>query len=332
MQPLAVSRTGAPPIISVAPMMDVTDRHCRFFLRQLSPAALLYTEMVTAQAILRGDRQRLLAFDPVEHPVALQLGGHDPQELAEAARIGAAFGYDQINLNVGCPSDRVKAGRFGACLMLEPQVVAEAVAAMRAAVDIPVTVKSRIGVDDQEGYEFLAAFVERVAAAGCTTFIVHARKALLSGLSPKENRTIPPLRYDVVHALKRAMPELTVILNGGIATLDAVAEALGQVDGVMLGRKISEDPYFLASLHRCFVDPAWDPPDRASVVQHMHEYAVRVVETGSRVHHVTRAMLGLYRGEPAGRSWRRFLSERVCRPDATPGLLLDSLRAVGAAN
>ena len=321
---------GKRPLISVAPMMDVTDRHCRFFLRQLSPSALLYTEMVTAQAILRGDRERLLAFDPAEHPVALQLGGHDPGELAAAARIGANFGYDEINLNVGCPSDRVQSGRFGACLMLEPQVVADAVAAMRAAVNVPVTVKSRIGVDDQEGFDFLMGFVEPVAAAGCSTFVVHARKAILSGLSPRENRMIPPLRYEVVHALKRARPDLTIVTNGGITTMEAVVAEMAEVDGVMLGRKIVDDPFFLAGLHARFVDPAWQAPERAAVVTRMHDYAADVVAAGGRVHHVTRAMLGLYRGERAARSWRRFLSERVCRPDATPALLLDSLRAVAA--
>ena len=308
--------------------MDVTDRHCRYFLRLLSPSALLYTEMITARAIVRGDRESLLGFDAAEHPVALQLGGHDPVELAEAARIGEGFGYDEINLNVGCPSDRVREGRFGACLMLEPDVVAAAVGAIRSAVRIPVTVKSRIGVDDREGFDFLSSFVERVSAAGCRVFVVHARTAILSGLSPHENRTVPPLRYAVVTELKRSRPDLTVVLNGGITTEEAVEGALRSVDGVMVGRKIVDDPCFLATLEQRFVNPSATLPDRTAVVYRMYEYASRLAARGGRVHHVTRPMLGLYRGQRAARSWRRFLSERVCQPDASPRLLLESLRIV----
>jgi tRNA-dihydrouridine synthase A len=306
-------------------MMDVTDRHCRFFLRQLSPAVVLYTEMVTARAILHGDRERLLGHDPAEQPVVLQLGGHDPAELAAAARIGAEFGYDEINLNVGCPSDRVRDGRFGACLMLEPAVVADAVAAMRAVVAVPVTVKCRIGVDEQQGFEFIAPFVARVAAAGCQRFIVHARTAMLGGLSPHENRTIPPLRYDMVRALKRAFPQLQIELNGGLTNLEDIGAELDHVDGVMLGRKIADDPWFLTRLHQRFIDPGYQPPDRATVVRRMHDYAGGVTDRGGRVHHVTRPMLGLFHGERGGRAWRRFLAERVARPGVTPGLLLDSL-------
>lgn len=319
------------PQVSVAPMMDVTDRHCRFFLRLLAPGVRLYTEMITAQAILRGDRARLLAFDPAEHPVALQLGGHEPRELAEAARAGAAAGYDEVNLNVGCPSDRVRDGRFGACLMAEPGLVADCVAAMAEAAAVPVTVKTRIGIDDRDDYGFLAGFVARVAAAGCGTFIVHARKAILAGLSPHENRTIPPLRHEVVHRLKAEFPALTVIVNGGITTLDGIAEQLTRVDGVMLGRKAAEDPYFLTQVQERFLGGAGPAgaPDRAEVVRRMQAYAEREAARGVRLHHVTRHMLGLYHGRPGARRWRRFMSERAGRPDATPELLERSLEAVG---
>ena len=231
--------------LSVAPMMDWTDRHCRVFHRVLAPGARLYTEMVHAQAVRHGDRERLLGFDPVEHPVALQLGGSDPVALADAARIGEAFGYDEINLNVGCPSDRVQAGRFGACLMKEPALVADAVAAMASAVSVPVTVKCRLGVDELEDYEVFRSFVDTVAAAGCQLFVVHARKAWLSGLSPKENREIPPLRHDWVHRLKQERPELRIVLNGGLVDLQSTLAHLAAVDGVMLGRAAYHEPYRL---------------------------------------------------------------------------------------
>src|SRR4249919_1891700 len=231
--------------LSVAPMMDWTDRHCRAFHRVLAPHARLYTEMVHAQAVIHGDRERLLGFDPVEHPLALQLGGSEPAHLAQAARIGADWGYDEVNLNVGCPSDRVQAGRFGACLMKEPALVADCIAAMIAATPIPVTVKCRLGVDEQEQYEAFVAFVDTVAAAGCRLFVVHARKAWLSGLSPKENREIPPLRYDWVHQLKRERPELTIVLNGGLSTVQDSCRQIEHVDGVMLGRMAYHEPYRL---------------------------------------------------------------------------------------
>src|SRR5690606_272739 len=238
--------------ISVAPMMDWTDRHCRHFLRQISRHTLLYTEMVTSGAILHGPRERLLAFDPAEHPVALQLGGCDPAELAECVRIGAAYGYDEINLNCGCPSDRVQSGRFGACLMAEPALVAECVAAMRAAVNIPVTVKTRIGIDEFDSYEFLHAFVGQVAAAGCNIFIIHSRKAWLRGLSPRENREVPPLRYDVPARLKADFPQLQIVLNGGVKTLDDMQTHLRTFDGVMIGREAYSNPYLLAEVDRRF--------------------------------------------------------------------------------
>lgn len=316
------------PLLSVAPMMDVTDRHCRYFLRLLAPGIRLYTEMVTAAAVIHGDRPRLLAFSAEEHPVAVQLGGHDPAELAEAARVAAGFGYDEINLNVGCPSDRVQSGRFGACLMTDAGLVARCVAAMRAAVDVPVTVKTRIGVDDHDSYEFLAAFVATVAAAGCDTFIVHARKAILQGLSPRENRTVPPLRYEVVHRLKRDFPGLAIVINGGIGTLEDIDAQLRLVDGVMLGRKAADDPFFLAEVQARFLGGPC-APERAAVVRRMYEYARREAGAGVRLHHVTRPMLGLYHGLPGARAWRRFLSERACRGDATPELLLQSMAALG---
>jgi tRNA-dihydrouridine synthase A len=308
-------------------MMDVTDRHCRYFLRQIAPDVRLYTEMITAEAVLHGDRDALLGFDPAEHPVAVQLAGHKPVRLAKAARIAAGFGYDEINLNVGCPSSRVQDGRFGACLMKDAALVARCVAAMKAATSVPVTVKTRIGVDEQASYEFFAAFIREVAAAGCRTFIVHARKALLQGLSPEENRRIPPLRYDLVYRLKAEFPGLAVVINGGVGTVAEIERHLEHgVDGVMLGRKTSDDPYFLAAVQqRFFGTGATKAPDREAVVRRMYDYACRELETGTRLHHITRHMLGLYRGRPGGRGWRRFLSERAVRPGAPPGLLLESI-------
>lgn len=317
------------PQISVAPMMDVTNRHCRYFLRQIAPDVRLYTEMLTAQAVLHGDRQRLLAFDPAEHPLGVQLAGSDPHELAQGARIAVAFGYDEVNLNLGCPSNRVQSGRFGACLMTDSERVAQCVAAMAEAVSVPVTVKTRIGVDEADSFDFLAGFVERIARTGCNTFIVHARKAVLRGLSPRENREIPPLRYPVVYQLKGEFPELTIILNGGVHTLEAIGEHLAHVDGVMLGRKACDDPYFLAAVQRRFLGTHHNvpAPDRELVVRRMYEYARG---RNMCVRHVTRHMLGLYHGLPGARRWRRFLSEQSSRTDAAPEVLLESLKFAGA--
>lgn len=315
--------------VSVAPMMDWTDRHCRYFFRLLSPAVKLYTEMVTAQAVVQGDAARLLAYDPAEHPVALQLGGSDPELLAEAVRIANAWGYDEINLNIGCPSDRVQSGRFGACLMAEPRRVADCVATMREAADSPVTVKTRIGIDDRDDYEFLAEFIETVAAAGCDHFVIHARKAILAGLTPKENRSVPPLRYDVVYRLKREFADLTVVLNGGIESLGAVRAHLGKVDGVMIGRKAYADPWFLVELQQALAESQASDhatgPRRADIVRRMAVYAAVQIEAGARLHHVTRHMLGLFTGVPGARRWRRFLSEQACRPEADERVLIDSL-------
>ena len=309
--------------VSAAPMMNWSDRHCRYFFRALAPRTRLYTEMIVAQAILRGDAARLLEFDPAEHPVALQLGGSDPQALAAAARLGAAFGYDEINLNVGCPSDRVQSATFGACLMARPPLVADCVAAMRAAGAVPVTVKCRIGIDDQQHYEFLRDFVATVAAVGCDTFIVHARTAVLHGLSPRQNREVPPLRYDTVWRLKRERPDLTIVINGGIRDLASAREQWCHVDGVMIGREAYHNPYFLAELEA--EATAGRGVARAAgvlvrapreVVDAMRPYVQTQLTRGVHLHAITRHMLGLYAGRPGARAWRRVLSELGTSPGA----------------
>jgi tRNA-dihydrouridine synthase A len=317
-------------------MMDYTDRHCRYFLRLLSPSALLYTEMITAAAIVRGDVARLLEFHPAEHPVALQLGGSNPDELARAARIGAEFGYDEINLNCGCPSDRVQSGRFGACLMAEQALVAECVGAMRGAVQVPVTVKCRIGIDPMphtatDSYEFLVRFVEAVARTGCSVFVVHARQAVLNGLSPKENREIPPLQYDVVRQLRADFPELTFIVNGGVRTLEDAIEHLQLFDGVMIGREAYSNPYLLALLHQAVVDSQWRLPSREEVIERYVPYVQDRLTEGHRLRSLVRHVQGLYAGLPRVRSWRRFLSERASAPDARADMLMEALRIVRAA-
>ena len=302
--------------ICLAPMMDWTDRHCRYFLRLISHRALLYTEMVTTGAILFGDQERHLAFDAGEHPVALQLGGADPGDLAECARIGEAYGYDEINLNVGCPSDRVQKGRFGACLMGEPEVVAASVAAMIPAVAIPVSVKCRIGIDDRDHYDDLLDFVDRVADGGCRTFIVHARKAVLEGLSPKQNRDIPPLRYDDVYRLKAERPDLEIIINGGIPDLDAAAGHLEHVDGVMFGRAAYQNPYMLADADARFFAGTEPPPTRFEVLDGLEPYLARNRGDGVPLQRMTRHVLGLFQGQPGARAWRRYLSENAYRDGA----------------
>ncbi len=294
------------PVLSVAPMIDWTDRHCRFFHRLLSPHALLYTEMITTSAILNGDTQKLLGFSDAEHPVALQLGGSDPTDLATCAKIGEDFGYDAVNLNCGCPSDRVQKGAFGACLMREPQLVADGVAAMRDAVRIPVTVKCRIGIDDSEDYVFLEDFIKQVSAAGCDTFIIHARKAWLKGLSPKENREIPPLRYDIAAEIKKNFPHLNIILNGGLTTLPQIQDALKTFDGVMIGREAYNNPWSLTEMELAlFGTPQ---PDRADICARMVEY---IGIQPSTIHSTTRHMLGLFNGLRGARSFRQILSTEV---------------------
>jgi len=293
---------------SVAPMMERTDRHCRYFLRLISRRALLYTEMIVAEAIVRNDPARFLAFDPAEAPVALQLGGAEPETLARAAEWAERFGYAEVNLNCGCPSDRVQSGRFGACLMAEPATVAACVAAMRRATALPVTVKHRIGIDERDDYGFMLDFVDRVAEAGCRTFVVHARKAVLSGLSPKENREIPPLRYELVRRLKAERPGLEIVLNGGLKTLAQCEAELAHVDGVMLGREAYDNPWLLAEVDRRLYGDAAPPRSRAEVIEAMLPYIETEVARGSPRHAVTRHMLGLFQGLPGARAWRRQLS------------------------
>ena len=304
----------------VAPMMDWTDRHCRFFHRLLTRRALLYTEMVTADAILRGNRAYLLGFSPQEHPVALQLGGSDPSALAEAAAVGAAEGYVEINLNVGCPSDRVQSGRFGACLMAEPKLVAACVGAMRDVVRVPVTVKCRIGIDDQDSEADLTRFVETVADAGCGRFIVHARKAWLSGLSPKQNRDVPPLDYVRVYRLKQAHPDLVIVINGGIETIEAAQAQLAYVDGVMLGRTAYQTPYMLSQVDRVFFNEE-HAPSRSDVLAQLIPYVEGHLARGGRLNNVTRHILGLYHQQPRARAFRRMLSEHGTGEQATAEIL-----------
>ena len=312
--------------LSVAPMMDRTDRHCRYFLRLLASRTLLYTEMIPAGAIIHGDRERFLGFDPAERPVALQIGGSDPAELARCAALGEAWGYDEINLNLGCPSERVSQGGFGARLMLEPALVADCVAAMRKATALPVTVKTRIGVDDRDDYDHFAGFVDRIAEAGVGVFVVHARKALLSGLSPKENREIPPLRYGFVHRLKRDRPDLTVVVNGGFTAADAALEQIGPVDGVMLGRAAYDNPFLLAEIEAALHGTAL--PDRAGAIGAYADYVDARLAEGVPLWRMTRHVLGLYRNLPGARAWRRTIAEGARRPGATGALLRQSLRLV----
>jgi tRNA-dihydrouridine synthase A len=308
--------------------MDWTDRHCRFFMRLLSGHALLYTEMVTTGAAINGDRQRILRFDKAEHPVALQLGGCDPDALARSAEIGERFGYDEINLNCGCPSDRVQDGRFGACLMRKPDLVAECVMTMSKACDLPVTVKTRIGLDNTEEYSFLRHFVETVAACGCETFIIHARKAWLNGLSPKENREIPPLRYEVVYRLKQDFPELRIVINGGIHTLDECREHLRHVDGVMLGRETYENPWMLSEVDAGLFGASARTLTRAELLRSYLPYVERELANGTPLALITRHILSLFRGEPGGRAYRRILSERACKPGAGIEVIEAALAAV----
>jgi tRNA-dihydrouridine synthase A len=310
----------------IAPMMDWTDRHCRFFHRLMTRRALLYTEMITAEAAINGDRERLLAFNAEEHPVALQLGGSDPGKLAEAAAIGEGYGYDEINLNVGCPSDRVQEGRFGACLMAEPDLVARAVAAMRARVSVPVTVKCRIGIDDQDSEADLERFITAVAGAGCRTFIVHARKAWLQGLSPKENREIPPLDYARVYRLKVAHPELAIVVNGGITTLAAADAHLARVDGVALGRAAYQNPCILVEVDGRLFGDAGPTPSRREVLEALIPYVERHLQRGGRLNNIARHILGLYHGRPRARAFRRHLSELGPRDGAGIDVLRQAIR------
>ncbi len=327
-QPVSRPVSGLDRRFSVAPMMDWTDRHCRYFLRLISARALLYTEMVTAPAVIHGSREKLIGFDPAEQPVALQLGGSNPDELAAAARIGEDFGYAEINLNVGCPSNRVQSGRFGACLMAEPELVASCVAGMRKAVGVPVTVKCRIGIDDQDSEQALERFISTIAQAECETFIVHARKAWLEGLSPKQNRDLPPLDYDRVYRLKQAHPELEICINGGIETLEETEAHLAHVDGVMMGRAAYHNPYLMAEVDARIYGEDFVAPTREEVLENYADYAERHLSTGTRLHHLIRHILGLYHGQPRARAYRRYLTEEAANHDAGISVLHTALEQV----
>ena len=315
--------------VQIAPMMDWTDRHCRYFMRLISPSVTLYTEMITAAALQYGDTKRLLKYDQIEHPLVLQLGGSDPENMAAAAVLGQKAGYDEININVGCPSDRVKSGEFGACLMAMPHKVARCVASMKSAVNLPVTIKSRIGIDDQDSYEFLQEFVEITANSGCDAFIVHARKALLSGLSPKQNRTVPPLDYERVYRLKNDFSALDICVNGGIVSVEQCNAHLQQVDGVMIGRRAYQDPWFLTELESML---GGNPPDsRREVVDRLIPYIEHELAGGAELKHIVRHILGLYAGQPGARAWRRLLSEQAHRRGAGIEVVKAALAALPTA-
>ena len=315
-----IRQNGLDRTLSVAPMMDWTDRHCRYFHRLLAPSALLYTEMVTTGAIIHGDVDRYLAYNPEEHPLALQLGGSDPADLAACARIAEERGYDEVNLNVGCPSDRVQKGRFGACLMLEPGLVKDCMSAMIDAVGIAVTIKTRLGVDDHYSYEYMRDFVGHVAESGCSIFVMHARKAVLAGLSPKQNRDIPPLHHDWVHRLKQEMPGLKIVINGGIDTLGSVQSQLEYVDGVMLGRAAYHTPWVLAECQNALFEQH-SVADRDLIIEQMTAYIERQAREGTAVKHISRHMLGLFQGIRGARAWRRYISENAWRDDNNTELL-----------
>lgn len=309
----------------VAPMLDWTNTHCRYFYRLMTRHAMLYTEMVTTGAILRGNQLRHLQFDKAEHPLALQLGGSNPQDLALCTKIAEDYGYDEVNLNVGCPSDRVQNGRFGACLMAEPELVAECIVLMRQAASIPITVKSRIGIDDRDSYQELTHFIATIADSGCRTFIVHARKAWLSGLSPKQNRDVPPLRYDVVFQLKQDFPQLEIIINGGVTSLETAFNMLDSVDGVMLGREVYHNPYLLSDVDSRFFSNIYPVKSRQEVVLAMIPYIQQQLQQGERLNSITRHMLGLFHGVDGARAWRRYMSENANKSDADEQVLLRAL-------
>ncbi len=329
------SPTQAKPILDrrfcVAPMLDWTDRHCRYFHRILSQHAVLYTEMVTTGAILHGDKERFLRFNQAEHPIALQLGGSDPDALAECAKIAEGYGYDEINLNVGCPSDRVQNGRFGACLMADPNLVADCVNTMQANTSIPVTVKHRIGIDDMDSYQLLYNFVKIVASAGCSTFIVHARKAILSGLSPKQNREVPPLNYPMVYQLKQDFPHLEIIINGGIKTLSEAEQHLSNVDGVMIGREAYQNPYMLAEVDQHIFQTKKDIITREQVMEKLHDYCKLSLNEGDQLKWITRHILGLYQGERGAKVFRRYLSENAYKTNAGLSTLENAIAAMTSA-
>lgn len=321
---LSAASSLPPRRVCVAPMLDWTDRHYRYFARHITQHTWLYTEMVTTGALLHGDVPRHLRFDPIESPIALQLGGSEPSDLARCAKLAADWGYDEVNLNVGCPSERVQRGAFGACLMQEPTLVADCVKAMRDAVSLPITVKHRIGIDDTEHYGFVADFVGQVAEAGCETFIVHARKAILKGLSPKENREIPPLKYETVYQLKRDFSALEIIVNGGIKTTAEMAQHLEQVDGVMLGREAYHNPYLMATFDADFFGDATPPLSRHTVLEAMLPYLTRDLAEGNKMHNITRHILGLFQGQTGARRFRQVLSDSKLLAEKRVALLLEA--------
>ncbi|HEY9134281.1 MAG TPA: tRNA dihydrouridine(20/20a) synthase DusA [Pseudomonadales bacterium] len=312
----------------VAPMLDCTDRHFRYFVRLISHHAVLYTEMITTGALIHGDRERFLAYSDLEHPVAVQLGGSDPKALKTCAQMIADYGYDEVNLNVGCPSDRVQSGRFGACLMKSPELVADCIASMVDAVDIPVTLKTRIGLDDNEAYEPLHTLISKVADAGCNTMIIHARNAWLNGISPKQNREIPPLRYDVVYRLKQDFPKLEVVLNGGLKSLNDIQTVLAHVDGVMVGREAYSNPYSLANIDQQLYQDPHDIPGRIEVLERFLPYVAQELEQGCQLKHITRHILGLFQGLPGAKHWRRHISENVFKPNTGIELLNSAVSAL----
>ena len=313
---------------TVAPMLDWTDRHCRYFMRLLSKHAVLYTEMITTGALIHGPREQLLKFDPAEQPVAIQLGGSDPADLAQCAKMAEDEGYSEINLNVGCPSDRVQSGRFGACLMAEPQLVADCMAAMINAVDIPVTIKSRIGIDRNDSLDELTTFIETVKQSGTETFIIHARKAWLDGLSPKENRDIPPLHYERVYKIKEIFPDLEIIINGGIQTLEHAQSHLAHVDGVMLGREMYHNPYLLSQVDALFYDDSADSPTREEVISLLAPYVAKHIEQGGRLQHISRHIIGLFQAVPGAKIWRRHISQNAHLKGADYSVIIDALNLV----
>jgi tRNA-dihydrouridine synthase A len=314
--------------LSIAPMLDWTDRYYRYFARLITKHTLLYTEMVTTGALLHGNRRRFLKFNPAEHPVALQLAGNDPSELSECAHMAQEEGYDEVNLNVGCPSDRVQSGRFGACMMLEPNLVAECIHAMQQAISIPVTVKHRIGIDHDDSYEPLHRFVATAAQAGCHTFIVHARNAWLDGLSTKENRDIPPLRYETVYQLKQDFPDLEIIINGGIKSLEASKQQLEHLDGVMIGREAYQNPWILAEADRLMFDDNHPIPNRHGIIDRLMPFVQEEFEHGTPINRITRHILGLFQGQPGAKAWRRHISENCHRENARPELITQAARLV----
>ncbi len=316
--------------LSIAPMLDWTDRYYRYFARLITRHTLLYTEMVTTGALIHGDRERFLKFDSSEHPIALQLAGSDPTALADCSRMAEDKGYDEVNLNVGCPSDRVQSGRFGACLMLDPDLVAECIHVMQAAVTIPVTVKHRIGIDEDDSYESLHWFISTVSNAGCNTFIVHARNAWLQGLSPKENRDIPPLRYEIVQRLKQDFPQLEIIINGGIKTLDAVEQQLQHLDGVMIGREAYQNPWLLAEADRRLFGDHHAAPSRHQIIEQLMPFVHQEFARGTPISRITRHILGLFQGQPGAKAWRRHISENAHRKGATPELITQAAQMVAS--